>query len=206
MLTCQHRMRPEISILMRHFYEQPIVDHESVLGRDSIVGLKNNIFFINHNEKEYSGGGEQQEATTTKINKFEAEYLAKLTNYLLKQRQFKPEQITILSMYLGQMAEIKKALRKLNLVKVKCTTVDNFQGEENEIILLSLVRSNNEQKRIGFLSVKNRVCVALSRARCGFYVIGNFEFICRVEAERNQDSLKWNAIVVDLRKRGIPKY
>lgn len=52
------------------------------------------------------------------------------------------------------------------------TTVDNYQGQENRIILLSLVRSNGKGI-IGFLSEENRVCVALSRAREGLYIIGN---------------------------------
>jgi superfamily I DNA and/or RNA helicase len=46
---------------------------------------------------------------------------------------------------------------------VKLTNVDNYQGEENKIIIISLVRSNKE-KNIGFLKSANRVCVALSRA------------------------------------------
>ncbi|XP_021346781.1 NFX1-type zinc finger-containing protein 1-like, partial [Mizuhopecten yessoensis] len=54
------------------------------------------------------------------------------------------------------------------------TSIDNFQGEENDIILLSLVRSNKDGK-IGFLSRENRICVALSRAKKGLYVIGNFD-------------------------------
>ena len=47
---------------------------------------------------------------------------------------------------------------------VRVTGVDNFQGEENEIIIRSLVRSNDEN-RIGFLKTDNRICVALSRAK-----------------------------------------
>ena len=50
--------------------------------------------------------------------------------------------------------------------KVRVTTVDNFQGEENTIIILSLVRSNAAGD-IGFLKLENRACVALSRARDG---------------------------------------
>ncbi|CAL1529242.1 unnamed protein product [Lymnaea stagnalis] len=57
---------------------------------------------------------------------------------------------------------------------VRVTTVDNFQGEENEIVLLSLVRSNAEGA-VGFLSINNRVCVAMSRAKCGLFVIGNMD-------------------------------
>ena len=47
---------------------------------------------------------------------------------------------------------------------VRVTVVDNFQGEENETIVLSLVRSNDDN-RIGFLKTDNRICVALSRAK-----------------------------------------
>lgn len=47
-----------------------------------------------------------------------------------------------------------------------------LQGQENEIILISLVRSNKE-KKIGYLSQRNRLCVAISRARCGLYLFGN---------------------------------
>lgn len=51
-------------------------------------------------------------------------------------------------------------------------TVDSYQGEENDVILLSLVRSN-EYQNIGFLDSKNRLVVALSRARRGLYIFGN---------------------------------
>jgi hypothetical protein len=71
--------------------------------------------------------------------------------------------------------------------------VDNFQGEENDIILLSLVRSN-PQNRIGYLSEANRICVALSRAKKGLYVIGNFE-------QLKTKSKLWEKIVDDAIKR-----
>lgn len=61
------------------------------------------------------------------------------------------------------------------LQKVRVTVVDNFQGEESKIILLSLVR-NNEENKIGFLSLKNRICVALSRAKEGLFVVGAMDF------------------------------
>ena len=56
---------------------------------------------------------------------------------------------------------------------VRVTAVDNYQGEENDVIILSLVR-NNVEGSVGFLRTNNRVCVALSRARNGFYAFGNF--------------------------------
>ena len=62
-----------------------------------------------------------------------------------------------------------------------------FKGEENDIILLSLVRSNN-QDEIGFLKIENRICVALSRARHGFYCIGNLEML-------KMSNRKWSQII-----------
>lgn len=73
-----------------------------------------------------------------------------------------------------------------NLRKVRITVVDNYQGEDNKIILLSLVRSN-AAANIGYLAFKNRICVALSRAKHGMYVIGNMTIL------RKASSL-WNAI------------
>lgn len=72
-----------------------------------------------------------------------------------------------------------------SLKGVSIEIVDNFQGEENKIILLSLVRSNPHS--IGFLSKMNRICVALTRAREGFYLIGNMTTL-------KGNSLVWKGI------------
>ena len=56
--------------------------------------------------------------------------------------------------------------------KLRLATVDNFQGEEADYVVLSLVRSN-KRNNIGFLRTTNRVTVALSRARRGLYIVGN---------------------------------
>jgi superfamily I DNA and/or RNA helicase len=60
---------------------------------------------------------------------------------------------------------------------MRIAVLDNYQGEESDIILLSLVRNNDENK-IGFLSIENRVCVALSRAKNGLYIMGNMTQLC----------------------------
>lgn len=62
---------------------------------------------------------------------------------------------------------------KTSLLKaVRLATVDNFQGEEAKVVVISLVRSNAEN-RPGFLRISNRINVLLSRARHGMYIIGN---------------------------------
>ncbi|KZF19706.1 P-loop containing nucleoside triphosphate hydrolase protein [Xylona heveae TC161] len=62
---------------------------------------------------------------------------------------------------------------------LRVATIDNFQGEEAKIIIFSAVRSNAE-KNVGFLKTENRINVACSRARDGFYVIGNADVVRNV--------------------------
>jgi helicase required for RNAi-mediated heterochromatin assembly 1 len=90
------------------------------------------------------------------------------------------DKITILTFYNGQRKLIYKLTRRhkhsLLLQGAKIVTVDSYQGEENDIVLVSLVRSNSSQT-IGFLGVDNRVCVALSRAKRGLFLFGNAELL-----------------------------
>jgi hypothetical protein len=69
----------------------------------------------------------------------------------------------------------RKPLEKKKLSDLlRIATVDNFQGEEAKIVIISLVRSNNAQK-VGFLKTTNRINVLLSRAQHGMYLIGNMK-------------------------------
>ena len=100
------------------------------------------------------------------INQHEVGVAAKLAIYLLQQG-YSCSEITILTMYSGQRSLIQEKLRKSHVrtaKEIRVSTVDGFQGEENEIIILSLVRSNTNNN-IGFLRTSNRVCVGLSRAK-----------------------------------------
>ncbi|KAI9704227.1 MAG: hypothetical protein M1836_007088 [Candelina mexicana] len=78
----------------------------------------------------------------------------------------------------------------INMLRI--ATIDNFQGEEAKIIIMSTVRSNLDD-RVGFLKTKNRVNVACSRARDGFYIIGNAALMRKVEM--------WDRIVSLTNKR-----
>ncbi|CAN0349445.1 unnamed protein product, partial [Scytosiphon promiscuus] len=71
----------------------------------------------------------------------------------------------------GPLPMVEVANRRVGSM-VRMATIDNFQGEESKIIILSLVRSNRNAD-IGFLRSSNRVNVALSRAQHGMYIIGN---------------------------------
>lgn len=76
---------------------------------------------------------------------------------------------------------------------VRATVVDNYQGEESDIILLSFVRSNDEGN-IGFLKDSHRINVALSRARKGLYCIGNFDCLA-------EKSPLWKNLMTDLKAK-----
>uniref|UniRef100_H2Y581 AAA+ ATPase domain-containing protein n=1 Tax=Ciona savignyi TaxID=51511 RepID=H2Y581_CIOSA len=185
-LTCQHRMKPRIADLLRpHIYET-LTDNKNVKEYEDIRGVDKSVFFISHQHKE-----DMIVNGKTKRNQHEAEFIVALCKYLLLQ-EYKPSQITILTTYTGQLLALKNIINKraVELEDVYVTVVDNYQGEENDIILLSLVRSN-ESGSIGFLEVHNRVCVALSRAKKGLFCIGNMKLL-------QKESNVWYTIVKSL--------
>ncbi|KAI9659657.1 MAG: hypothetical protein M1829_006565 [Trizodia sp. TS-e1964] len=64
--------------------------------------------------------------------------------------------------------------KKTLLRAIRLASVENFQGKEAQVIVISEVRSNDERKR-GFLKTSNRINILLSRARHGMFIIGNAE-------------------------------
>ncbi len=145
------------------------------------MGIKKRVFFLDHRELENS---EKNVESMSKLNYHETDFIVKLAEYILRQG-YREEQITVLSFYLGQTFKIKDSLTSKGLKGVKVSTVDKYQGLENDIVILSIVRSN-KKKSIGYCSIPNRICVALSRAKCGFYLIGNSQTL----SEASQDYLE----------------
>ncbi|XP_037356024.1 NFX1-type zinc finger-containing protein 1 [Talpa occidentalis] len=184
-LNYQHRMRPEIArLLIPHIY-QGLENHPSVFKYEKIKGVTSNLFFIEHNlpEQEIQEGKSHQ-------NQHEAHFVVELCKYFLCQ-EYLPSQITILTTYTGQLFCLRKLMPKEVFAGVRVHVVDKYQGEENDIIILSLVRSNQEGK-VGFLQISNRICVALSRAKKGMYCIGNMQMLAKVPL--------WSKIIHTLRE------
>lgn len=153
------------------------------------------MFFINHREKEIPMKDSQ-----SMLNLHEASFIVALCKYLIQQG-YETSQVTILAMYKAQSNKIKELLKGEPLLEGICaTTVDNFQGEENEIILVSFVRSN-EKGNIGFLKTANRINVAFSRAKIGLYCVGNFETMARKGGRAKEDHFPWYKLVEKLRKQ-----
>ena len=188
-------MKPKFADFVRIIYgEEEYQDHENVQNRENVRGIEQDMYFITHNR--YEG---ENKGLKSKYNEYEAKYLAKLCKYLLQQK-YNTNQITILTFYLGQVMIIKKYLKE-NLgedkaKEIRVSSVDNYQGEECDIILLSLVRSNKEYK-IGFLKTFNRVCVAFSRAKIGLYIIGNMD--CIIQGEKMNQNKNKNKKNIDIK-------
>uniref|UniRef100_A0A915ELC3 NF-X1-type domain-containing protein n=1 Tax=Ditylenchus dipsaci TaxID=166011 RepID=A0A915ELC3_9BILA len=157
---------------MPHFYPD-LRDDTSVADLPHVLGVTKDLLFISHHESEVV-----DTELKSHSNPFEAEYCIKLANYFVQQG-YRHDQITVLCTYLDQLLELRKLGKRMfgfdNSIRIE--NVDNYQGEECNIIILSLVRSNNPDNRIGFLNIPNRVCVALSRAQIGLYVVANFDFL-----------------------------
>lgn len=170
-LNVQHRMRPEISNLIHPAIYPYLEDHPSVLDFPPVRGIDHNLYFIHHTYAESAYGD------TSKANKHEAQFLVRLARHLILNG-YEPSEITILAAYLGQFYMIRNEKMEFSrlLKDVRIAVLDNYQGEESKIILLSLVRNNNENS-IGFLKIENRVCVALSRAKEGMYIMGNMNLL-----------------------------
>ena len=156
----------------------------------------------NKNEREISEEGEGQENSSLfthhsslykeqfvgesfgRINKAEAELtlltLAEYFTKIGKQRVLSESiDVGIISPYRAQVQYLKKLIKKYEFFKpyrrlISVNTVDGFQGQERDVILISLVRSNDEGQ-IGFLKDLRRMNVAMTRARMKLIILGNKE-------------------------------
>ncbi|KAI5463927.1 P-loop containing nucleoside triphosphate hydrolase protein [Mariannaea sp. PMI_226] len=179
MLKVQRRMIPIIRSVVHAFYPE-LKDHESVRdprNRAPVPGMGGkHIWWFQHQ------WGECQNDNFSFYNVNESVMIVGFIRYLV-QNGMCASQITTLTYYKGQVNTI---LRKLNADPILASynpskewsvrTVDGFQGEENDVILLSLVRSPSnphDLAKVGFVDNENRAVVATSRARCGMYIFGN---------------------------------
>lgn len=169
-LLQQRRMHPKISRLIKPLY--PLLrDHHSTEQYPEVMGVAARCFFMKHYHWEDDEG-----ESHSKQNTFEANFISALCAHLVKSG-YEDSRITVLSPYLGQVRILKQKLRRdVSTYNIPVMAVDNFQGEENDIIIVSLVRSNRK-KQMGFVAVENRINVALTRARHGMFIVGNADML-----------------------------
>lgn len=200
-LRQQHRMNLTISdkIVKLSFYDN-VTDAENVGLYPDVQGMATNLFFWSHTSMEESPD------EVSWLNKHEISMTVALVKHLLKQN-YTTNDIVVLATYSAQKnlmyreyANVFGSTPDSNVIPVE--TVDSFQGKERKIVIVSLVRSHRggrENTGIGFLAVANRICVALTRAQHGMYIIGNGAYIMN-------NSELWNKIVNNLRRSNLIEY
>ncbi|KAL8678753.1 MAG: hypothetical protein Q9186_004904 [Xanthomendoza sp. 1 TL-2023] len=202
-LTQQHRMRPEISSLVRSLTYPDLLDAPKTKGRPSLRGFRDNLIFVDHRHAEddlqEKANWKDMTSLSSKQNKFEAEMVLKCVKYLAQQG-YGSDNIVVLTPYVGQLRLLQQVLSTENdpvlndldtadlvragLVvpstnkqprrKLRLACIDNYQGEESDIVIVTLTRSNTNCD-IGFMSAPERLNVLLSRARNALLIIGNSE-------------------------------
>lgn len=187
-LLCQRRMVPNIRDIISEYYPD-VRDHLSVSERGETVPGARNLWWFDH---------QWPETLTPKksfCNFTEAAMAVRLTKHFI-QAGVLAERITILTVYSGQVDAINKVLYSEDpgqARQVAVRTVDGFQGCENDLIILSLVRSDGP----GFVADIHRATVALSRARNGMFVLGSLATL----VQSNERSRSTWAGVLDRFKR-----
>ncbi|KAB8231061.1 hypothetical protein BDV23DRAFT_123206 [Aspergillus alliaceus] len=176
-LDQQGRARRSIAELFRWRYKQ-LGDLSVVETADEFkqanAGFQFDYQFVN--VPDYQGVGEREPTPHFIQNLGEAEYAVALYQYM-RLLGYPASKITILATYAGQTALMKDVLNHrcaknalFGMPKI-VTTVDKYQGEQNDYVILSLTRT----RTVGYLRDVRRLTVALSRARLGLYILGRRE-------------------------------
>ncbi len=192
LLKIQYRMNDEIMRFSSNWFYKGQVESAPQIKYRSILDYDHPITWIDTSDKEPSDTIEESEDLNFKeqfvgesfgrINKAEAELtlltLAEYFTKIGKQRVLEESiDVGIISPYRAQVQYLKKLIKKYDFFKpyrrlISVNTVDGFQGQERDVILISLVRSNDEGQ-IGFLKDLRRMNVAMTRARMKLIILGN---------------------------------
>jgi intron-binding protein aquarius len=180
-LDAQARSRPSLAALWKWRYTN-LVNLPSVSSapqyKQANLGFQYDYQLID--VPDYNGAGESSPSRHFTQNLGEAEYVVQTYMYM-RLMGYPANKISIITTYNGQKALIQ------DVIKARCSsdrlfgrprevsTVDKFQGQQNDYVLLSLVKTHN----VGHIRDVRRLVVALSRARLGLYVF------CRAELFQN---------------------
>ncbi|KAI0495481.1 hypothetical protein KFK09_021782 [Dendrobium nobile] len=203
LLSVQYRMHPQIrEFPSRHFYQGRLTDSESVSGlpdetyyRDPL--MQPYIFYdIMHGRESHRGG------SVSFQNLMEAQFSLRLyenLQKLVKADGGKKVTVGIITPYKLQLKclqrEFEEVLNSEEGKDIYINTVDAFQGQERDVIIMSCVRASNHG--VGFVADIRRMNVALTRARRALWVVGN--------ANALMQSDDWAALINDAKTRNCFK-
>ncbi|KAL3736002.1 hypothetical protein ACJRO7_025025 [Eucalyptus globulus] len=202
LLDVQYRMHPAISRFpIKTFYKNQILDGPNVTGKNyRKCHLQGPVFgpysFIDipNGREEFGDGGQSPR------NDVEVEAVLMILTNLFEacKSSGKNLSVGVISPYGAQVAAIQQKIKKnyenIKGFAVKVRSVDGFQGGEEDVIIVSTVRSNPHGS-IGFVSDAKRTNVILTRARYSLWILGNGRTLTRSESV-------WKALVDDAKTRG----
>ncbi len=196
LLKVQYRMNDDIMKFSSDWFYHGAVESDESVRHRSVLDFEHSIQWIDGNEILQQVNEDLKETERLeidfseqfigenhgRINKAEAELvLSTLKNYIEKigKERFLAERLDvgIISPYKVQTQYLRQQIRKREEFRlfrqvISVNTVDGFQGQERDIILISLVRSN-DNGQIGFLSDLRRMNVAMTRARMKLIIFGD---------------------------------
>ncbi|KAF8630856.1 hypothetical protein AX17_005215 [Amanita inopinata Kibby_2008] len=198
LLSIQYRMHPEISRLpSRVFYQNRLQDGPDMAAKTAQPWHLHPKFGT---YKFFNIKGTEEQSSRSLVNKAESQIAAAL--YARLRRDFTSIdldfRIGVVSMYRAQVSELRRQFeRHLGERldgKIDFNTVDGFQGQEKDIIILSCVRGGTSQDTVGFLADLRRMNVALTRAKSSLFILGNV-------ATLERSNTTWAEIITDARSR-----
>lgn len=180
-LKQQYRMHPEIAHFPAMAFYKNELETPDFLSVDR--GFKPYAVFTHKH---------LSDPDNAEINQKEAELVLDLVDRILEQPVFNFLSVALIVPYQKQKAIISDILHDKKLMRViTVNTIDSYQGQEKDIVILTCVRTNG----LGFLSDYQRTNVAITRAKRGLYIIGNF-------ASLQADPI-WKNLFCNAQSRGL---
>ncbi|XP_074562673.1 helicase sen1-like, partial [Curcuma longa] len=202
LLNVQYRMHPSISLFpLKRFYNSKVINGPNVIKKDYTRRFLPGKMFGSYSFINIVDGTESSDTLSpSKKNDMEVVVILQILRSLrtATMKSMNRISIGIICPYSAQVVAVEKQVRKMlpssSNMPVKVSTVDGFQGSEEDVIILSTVRSNADCS-IGFVSNPNRTNVALTRARYCLWILGN-------EPTLSSSRSIWAKIVHDAKVRG----
>lgn len=202
--SIQYRMHPDISGLpSRVFYDSKLIDAEGMAQLRTMPWHTSRVFKPYQFFDVADGREEKADNGYSLRNHAEVRLAVLLYERLISQFSSQVDfdsRVGIIAMYDAQKRELLQqfttkfggAVAK----RIAFGTVDGFQGQEKDIIIVSAVRGGPSVSRIGHVSDIRRMNVAVTRARASLFILGNASTL-----ERSDD--KWKRVIDDARGRKL---
>ncbi|MBN3299824.1 SETX helicase, partial [Amia calva] len=192
-LSTQYRMHPDIcEFPSRYIYNKSLKTDGKTAERRCGISWP----FQPYRLFDVTDGYETKETNGDSFTNLQEVKLAMFLIKLICEKQI--GQVGVITHYSAQKQKIQeyinRELKKEHIQCVEVDTVDGFQGQEKDCIIVSCVRASSVQGSIGFLGSRQRLNVTLTRAKFSLFILGHLKTL--------RDQKDWGALIQDACKRG----